>query len=413
MKTNLITMLILSVLSLACQKKDKASDYDFPNPVDTTDKPITEQEKKEYLFDGVYFDNRFDGARLNDVSLKDDSVYQLIIRPENEPINRSPWYAFQISADTIRNVYLQLEYGSYKHRYHPKISRDGKSWELVDTTSFSYNTDSTSLTFPVSIDSSKLWISAQELFTTGDLAAWAEAMSSVPVVHQNVIGKSRKGRDLVLLDIYNKSKKDKNLIIIFSRQHPPEVTGFYAMQAFVEAIAQSGNDTGFLDTYRILVYPMLNPDGVDMGHWRHNAGGIDLNRDWAYYNQSEVRQIADHVVKESYENESKVVLGFDFHSTYKDVYYTQSVEEQKTPTTPWFRRQWFKALEGNIPGYKVNDKPAGLGSPVTKGWFYTQFGAEAMTYEIGDKTPRDSIRIFGTIAAEQMINVLLKNQTKL
>ena len=42
----------------------------------------------------------------------------------------------------------------------------------------------------------------------------------------------------------------------------------------------------------VIVYPLMNPDGVDEGHWRHNTGGIDLNRDWAHYNQPETRQVA-------------------------------------------------------------------------------------------------------------------------
>ena len=82
----------------------------------------------------------------------------------------------------------------------------------------------------------------------------------------------------------------------------------------------------FLDKYRILVYPLLNPDGVDLGHWRHNVGGIDMNRDWAYYHQPEIRKISNNIVKESKKNASQVILGLDFHSTYHDVYYTNAVD---------------------------------------------------------------------------------------
>lgn len=412
MKTKLTIQLILAAFIIACQPKDKASDYSFPEPVDTTDKSIVEQEKKQYAIDGIYFDNRFDGAHLNGVNKKNDSVYQMVILPENEPINHSPWYSFQVHADTATSVYIELEYGDYRHRYHPKISRDGKTWVVANTALFVYNYDSTSLTFPLSVDQYKVWISAQELFTSTDLTDWSSEMSQSAFVNHSVVGKSERGRDLQVLDVYKETKKDKKLIVIFSRQHPPEVTGFFAMQSFVEAIVESGDEVGFFDQYRMLVYPMLNPDGVDMGHWRHNTGGVDLNRDWAYYNQTEVRQIADHLVKEAYVNDNTVVLGFDFHSTYKDVYYTQKESELKTPTTPWFREQWFNAIEKNISGYKVNEKPAGLGAPNTKGWFYTQFGAEGMTYEIGDNTPRDSILIFGKVAGEQMMNVLLENENK-
>ena len=42
----------------------------------------------------------------------------------------------------------------------------------------------------------------------------------------------------------------------------------------------------------------MNPDGVDLGHWRHNANGVDLNRDWSYYNQPEIKQAVNFIEKE-------------------------------------------------------------------------------------------------------------------
>ena len=61
-----------------------------------------------------------------------------------------------------------------------------------------------------------------------------------------------------------------------------------------------------------MVFPLMNPDGVDLGHWRHNAGGIDLNRDWALYRQPETRLVADFIVKEVKTQKSQLVLGLDF-----------------------------------------------------------------------------------------------------
>ena len=44
---------------------------------------------------------------------------------------------------------------------------------------------------------------------------------------------------------------------------------------------------------RAAVVPLANPDGVEQGHWRHNAQGVDLNRDWDRFQQPETRALRD------------------------------------------------------------------------------------------------------------------------
>ena len=399
------TQEIRTVNSESKQGMYVAETYEYPDPVDTQDKNIMVQQKRKYTLDDITFDNQFDGARLNDVIKKNDSTYRILIMPENEPINPSPWYAFRIASDKQEKVYIELDYGNYKHRYHPKFSKNRSDWYPLDNDLGAYNLDSTSYQFPLEVNSEPVFVSGQELFTTNDLKEWMGSFKTSPLVKIRKYGSSRDGRDLMMMDVYKGSKNNKKVIVIMSRQHPPEVTGFFAMQAFVESIIAT--ETSFFDNYRMIVYPMLNPDGVDMGHWRHNLGGVDLNRDWAQYNQQEIRLLANHIVMDVKENQSEVILGLDFHSTYEDVYYTQSKSALKTPTTEWLRDEWFDRMEKRIENYKVNESPSGLGRPVSKSWFYTQFKAEGVTYEIGDNTPRDRIVIIGSVAGTELINVLM------
>ena len=155
----------------------------------------------------------------------------------------------------------------------------------------------------------------------------------------------------------------------------------------------------------LLVYPILNPDGVDEGHWRHNLGGIDLNRDWAYYHQKETREVADHIVETVKKIKGKVVLGLDFHSTWYDVYYTPARDLDIVNVD--FTDKWLNYIKGKIPGYDPRDEPSGITQPVSKGWFVTQFGANGITYEIGDSTPKEFIKEKSEIAADGMMMILL------
>ncbi|MFA9202343.1 MAG: M14 family zinc carboxypeptidase, partial [Candidatus Nanopelagicaceae bacterium] len=129
----------------------------------------------------------------------------------------------------------------------------------------------------------------------------------------------------------------------------------FATGSFLQTILnESKLSNEFFEQYRVLAFPIINPDGVDLGHWRHNAGGIDLNRDWSFYRQPEVRNVVSFINKTSKKDSGKIILGIDFHSTWKDVFYTN--KKREGTTLPNFVDVWFRSLEKNIPNYKVNEE---------------------------------------------------------
>ena len=149
----------------------------------------------------------------------------------------------------------------------------------------------------------------------------------------------------------------------------------------------------------------MNPDGVDLGHWRHNSGGVDTNRDWSMYHQPEIKQSVAFIEKNLRKNNAQLILGLDFHSTWYDVFYTNT--DRENTALPNFIEQWFSSLASNIPDYKVNEASSNSDKPVSKGWFLYAHNAVGITYEIGDKTPKDKINFFGKESAEQMMSILL------
>ena len=80
----------------------------FEDLVDTKNKRISIQEKKTFSFEqaGVYFSNDFLGARLNNVIKKNDTSFIISILPENQPINPSPFYAFEVWSRTPKKIVL-------------------------------------------------------------------------------------------------------------------------------------------------------------------------------------------------------------------------------------------------------------------------------------------------------------------
>ena len=242
--------------------------------------------------------------------------------------------------------------------------------------------------------------------TSNDAYEWVNTMSTYKEVNTGIAGKSKFGRPIYFMDIDQSPDKKQETVAIFSRLHPPEITGYVAMKSFVETIMDTSELARlFRDRYRIVVYPMVNPDGVDLGHWRHNGGGIDINRDWAYYNQEEPNVVANHLVNLVKEQKNKVVLGLDFHSTQEDLYYT--LTDNRQTNIKGFKDVWLEAIDAHFENYTPQDEPYDLNQPISKAWFYLQFGAESVTYEVGDETPRDFVKEKAKIAAIEMMKLLV------
>ena len=380
----------------------------FKAPVDTTSKYIKLQLKQTYnLTDiDVYASNDFDGARLNGFEKENDSTAIVVINPENVPINNSPYYAFKTWTNTPKTFYFKFKYPKgYKHRYIPKL-KVNDTWSVIDSSDV-FKKDSI-VTIKLNLDKNPMIVAAQEIQSSTHVMNWYTelAMGKESYMRVKSAGKSALGRNLPVLDIYKGDKQQKDLIVLITRQHPPEVTGYYAFQSFLQTILdESEQSQQFLNKYRILAFPIMNPDGVDLGHWRHNHGGVDLNRDWSLYNQPEIRQVVQYINKVLKKDKSKLILGLDFHSTWYDVFYTNKTKGNTT--LPNFIENWFLSLEKNIPNYKVNEQSANSSKPTSKGWFLYGHNAVGITYEIGDKTSKDSIKLFGKVSAEQMMNILL------
>ncbi|MEZ5346839.1 MAG: M14-type cytosolic carboxypeptidase [Pyrinomonadaceae bacterium] len=393
--------------------------------VDTTTRPIEKQWKGTFSFeqDGVYFSNDFDGGRLNKIERTEEDTYTIMITPENEPINMSPWYSFRIWSKRSKEISVKLVYPEFaKHRYSPLISKNGMKWKPLDakyiteeekgTAAFGVNSRPKRITMRLKTGKKPLWVSAQELQTSKHVFAWVDSMSGKPYIKNETIGTSKDGRPLRMLKI---GKPDSpNMILVISRQHPPEVTGYFAMKAFVEKLADNSKlSKKFRDDWCIYVVPLMNPDGVDNGHWRHNSGGIDLNRDWSFFNQPEGRTVSEFLKKRERETGGKFYFGIDFHSTWDDIYYP--MDKKYSGSVPGLVWEWLDKIEKAIPGYKLNVKPNEKAEPaiVSRNYFFVSHNMEAIVFEIGDNTPRKFIKKKGEVGAEELMKLLIDKRQQI
>ena len=180
------------------------------------------------------------------------------------------------------------------------------------------------------------------------------------------------------------------------------------MMAFVDTImGDSELASAYRARFETLVVPLLNPDGVVEGHWRHGTGGVDLNRDWGPFTQPETALMRDLLAEVAEDPDRKLRVLIDFHSTGEDVFYTIRDE---LPTDPeMFTRRWLDFYQQRMPGYVVNrDARHDVGRPISKAYAYDTFGIPGVTFEIGDETDRALIADIGREAAYAMMMEMLK-----
>ena len=402
-----------AVIFSACHSAKRTAQIDYLQPDATKDKPLTIQKKRTIGFEnsGVWVSNQFAGGRLNDFTRVNDFVFTALIKPENAPVNNSAWYAFKIWGNSPKTVSVKLTYDDGDHRYHPKISGDGEHWQLLADQFYSEDTATGSATIRLNISPDTLWIAAQELFTSKDFEQRIAAFAEKPFVQKSVLGNSKRGKTIHKLEI-TEAENPSRYVAIISRQHPPEVTGTYALMAFLDALCDdSPLAQRFRREFSTIVIPLMNPDGVDNGHWRHNAGGIDLNRDWMYFNQPETRLASNEFLKIKNDPAKQLYFFLDFHSTQRDVFYTLDKNLETIP--PQMTDTWLAEVQRRLPAYKVVERPYGTESPVSKSWFYITFQVPSITYEIGDDTPPETTRqvagVAATVLMEQLLAYIEKN----
>ncbi len=349
----------------------------------------------------------FPSARANKCTVVSSSALAVVIAPENKPINDSAWYAFKVVPKQAKELQVILQYSFSKHRYRPKISYDGTNWELLDEALVDPISE-TEVRLRLAMNERPFYISAQEIFTNSSHTDWIGKIAAEAFVARSVIGKSVEGRDIVKLEVRTDKKHSKPYIFIVGRQHPPEVTGAFALARYVETLL-GGSDLAkqFRNAYDIIIIPNMNPDGVVHGNWRHNMNGIDLNRDWGPFTQPETQVIQSELKR--FDGDDELILFLDFHSTFRNLFYTQTDGE---PTRPeHFTRDWLSASRQYIDEktYKfTREQSPNSGQPTSKNYMYSTYGIPAITYEVGDESDRDGTLKAAEIFAQEMMKNLLQ-----
>jgi len=351
--------------------------------------------------------DNFAGARRGSCEIAGKARVRLeILREDDQVTNPSPWYAFKVTPGEPGIAEIVLDYQTWEHRYAPKISNDGETWQLLDERLVLVSEDEHSARLSVPLVDKPVWIAAQELITPDVYNNWNRDFAERYNIALSDLGRSARDE---AIEVFDSNPDAQNVLLLVGRQHPPEVSGTFAFYAFVETLFGESDLAGnFRQQFRIIAIPVLNPDGVIDGNWRHNSDKVDLNRDWGPFTQPETRLVA-RLLDELDNSSGRVRLFIDFHSTNRNLFYTQ--DEISVTDPPGFARTWLKNSAIRLRDYPfTNEERPASGSTRAKNYMYERYGVPALTYEVGDETDREAAREAAKVFAEEMMRLMLSQR---
>lgn len=341
----------------------------------------------------------FEVAPPSTCAILGERSFAILVTPEHAlPINPSPWYAFRYAARGKEGISVRLDYAAARHRYAPKLVRDGE----VSPIPVEVGEDGRSAL--LALPAGEGLVAAQEPFDATRHELLLDRLSTHPLAKKIELGRSLDGRPIPAVRFGD--PEAPSLVVLLGRQHPPEVTGAIAMEAFVLELADRlGKGRPADKQIQFVAVPLLNPDGVARGHWRANRGATDLNRDWGNFSQPETRAVKDWL--DALPPIVRPIAMLDFHSTGRNLFYVQDRTETDDRQEK-FLAGWLGAAEAAMSDYpfSIERRNANPGSGTAKNWFHRTYNIPAYTYEVADDADPIAIRNFAQRLAQSLVEHL-------
>jgi hypothetical protein len=106
-----------------------------------------------------------------------------VVRPENLPVNDSPWFAFRVRSETEKTITLRLRCQGGSLRYRPKISLDGTQWLLLPEECYQQTEDRKEAVLKLEIGPRVLHVAAQEPVSRAEMEDWAALCHTLHLWH--------------------------------------------------------------------------------------------------------------------------------------------------------------------------------------------------------------------------------------
>jgi murein tripeptide amidase MpaA len=316
-------------------------------------------------------------------------------------------------------VYIKFTYPEgISHRYYPKISSDGNNWvdldqeQIVSYPGSGENNDpdkaDREAIIRINTGPDTLWIAANKMVSSADVESWLDSLSQNSFVTTENIGSSHQNNPIYAVRI-DDSEAKKN-IIVMARQYPSMSVGTLAMQSFINQIIQDTElANSFRSEYNVILFPHINPDGVDQGNWSHNMGGVNLTEDWGQQTmQPEIRAIKSHIESLASKDDNSFYLNIDIRSNRESILYVYNADSTNRMNA--LTMDIAEAVDEYLPEYtpSIKTRQSGDNYYIAEDYYYKKFGMESLVVIIDEDSTHDLIDKKGRALAESVMEHLMK-----
>jgi len=237
----------------------------------------------EPLSRGEYVEIRtdFPGGNL----LVEENLGQVVKVAQDQRTTKVPWFYWYFEARALKPGSVTFEFKKNDLEtlnkvgmQGPAISTDGgKTWRWTARDEGGSHAFSHRFTKAGEV----VRFSSTLPYVQSDLTAFLERNKGNPLLHQSVLTRSGKGREVLLIRI-GEDGPGKEPVLLTGRQHANESVASYALEGFMQAaLSKTPAAEKFRKKYVLYAVPLTDLDGVEDGDQGKNRAPHDHNRDWS------------------------------------------------------------------------------------------------------------------------------------
>jgi len=341
--------------------------------------------------DPVLTADGLEGGNLKDWKLREDGVIEFTAQYDADS-RVWRWFYFRIDDPGTETLNFEIPNASSAWARsswlftRPFISHDeGQSWQRAGENQYHKGV----YTFSAKPESDSMLVALAPPYSYTQNQKLLTSFDNHPkIVKRELLTETLDGRLVDYLVVREPGDTILPVIWITARQHPAEAASSWKMESLlIWLLSEDEEAVELLKRVEFHIVPMMNPDGVVRGHYRYNAAGLDLNRQWKNEENSNAPTVkkVQNLMREQYKADRDIKCFVDLHAISSRqkifMYYTEDLlmreeyeEEMQrfmktfTQINPLFSDQ---KSEGIIPGE----------TGIAKDWVHSEFLIPTYTFE--------------------------------